>query len=66
MGTNKIYDEYSDRYFVTFNLIGIDDNLIFCGVNDTGGSSLVKLNLIDYSTTHLKELHIHTFALHFL
>lgn len=55
-GTKKIYDEASDRYFIPSNLLGKDNNLIFCGFNDNGGTSLNKLSLTDYSVTFIKEL----------
>jgi ELWxxDGT repeat protein len=55
-GSNKIYDESGSRYFMTSNLIGNDNSLIFCGVNNNGGTSLINLNLVDYSATYIKEL----------
>jgi len=56
LGSSVIYDEWGTNYFMTSNLIAYNDHLIFCGVNNTGGTSLIKLNLIDYSLNHLKEL----------
>ena len=55
-GSNKIYDETGSRYFMTSNLLGNDNSLIFCGVNNTGGTSLINLHLTDYSTDYIKEL----------
>ena len=55
-GSNKIYDKSSNRYFMTSNLKGIENNLIFCGVNDSGGTSLIKINLFDYSLKYILEL----------
>jgi len=55
-GSNKIYDESGNRYFTTSNLLGMEDALIFCGVNNTGGTSLLNLSLTDYSVSHIKEL----------
>ena len=55
-GNNKIYDEYGSKYFMTSNLLGNENSLIFCGVNDTGGTSLINLSLTDYSVNYIKEL----------
>lgn len=55
-GTKKIYDEWGSRYFMTSNLLEHDNSLLFCGVNSTGGTSLINLNLTDYSTTDILEL----------
>lgn len=55
-GSTKIYDESGSRYFMTSNLLGNDNSLIFCGVNNTGGTSLINLSLTDYSVNFIKEL----------
>lgn len=55
-GSNKIYDKFGSRYFMTSNLIGKDGSLIFCGVNNTGGTALIDLSLADYSINYIKEL----------
>lgn len=51
-----IYDKSGDRYFMPSNLLANDNALIFCGVNNDGGTSLIKLNLNDHSLNYIKEL----------
>lgn len=55
-GSNKIYDESGSRYFMTSNLLGRDNSLVFCSFNNTGGTSLINLSLTDYSVNYIKEL----------
>lgn len=55
-GTTKIYDETSSRYFMTSNLATQDDDLVFCGTSENGGTALVHIDLSDYSTTIVKEV----------
>jgi len=61
-GTTKIYDKVNDRYFMTSNLARIGTNLVFCGANVSGGTSLIKMNLVDYTTVDIKELQATTTA----
>ncbi len=44
------------HYFATSNLFKDDDRLVFCGKNVTGGTSLIRMNLTDYSLEYIKEL----------
>lgn len=55
-GSNLIYDKWGSRYFMTSNLLANDSSLIFCGVNNTGGTSLIELRLTDNSVNYIKEL----------
>jgi len=55
-GTKKIYDKNSDRFFMTSKLINNEGNLVFCGVNSKGGTSLLKMDLTNYSIADIKEL----------
>jgi len=54
-GTNKIYDESRTTSYTTSNLLGNENYLMFCGANNTGGTSIIKLDLDDY-TVYLKEI----------
>ncbi len=56
LGSKKIYDELGSRYFMTSNLLGNGSSLLFCGLNDTGGTSLMNLDLTTYSTSEIIEL----------
>lgn len=55
-GTKLIYDVSGDTYFSTSNLYSDGDHLIFCGKNENGGTSLIRMNLQDYSLDFIKEL----------
>ena len=55
-GTKNIYDKVSNRFFMTSNLTNIGGNLVFCGMNTKGGTSLLKMDLTNYSVTDIKEL----------
>jgi ELWxxDGT repeat protein len=55
-GTKNILDKVSNRFFMTSNLTNIGGNLVFCGVNTKGGTSLLKMDLTNYSITDIKEL----------
>ncbi|WPR71277.1 T9SS type A sorting domain-containing protein [Flavobacterium sp. NG2] len=57
-GTKKIYDKYNyNKNLFPSNLINHNNQLVFCGPNQTEGTSLVEMNLNDYSLTYIKELH---------
>jgi len=55
-GNQKIYDESGEHAFMTSNLLGRDENLIFCGLNESGGTSLNVIDLTNYSVKELMEL----------
>ena len=55
-GTKLIYDVSGSTYFSTSNLYSDGDHLIFCGKNENGGTSLIRMNLDDYSLDYIKEL----------
>lgn len=55
-GTTKIYDENSDQYYMPSNLKKNNSSLIFSGVNQSGGTSLLDLNINDLILTEIKEL----------
>lgn len=55
-GTKEIYTNNSNRYFYPSNLVTINNSLIFCASNESGGTSLLSLNLNDYSAKELEEL----------
>ncbi|MBS2213463.1 T9SS type A sorting domain-containing protein [Carboxylicivirga mesophila] len=55
-GTRKVFDSYTNDYFVPSNLVGEEQSLVFTFGNDAGGTSLVKLNLDDLSWTYIDEL----------
>ncbi len=55
-GSKKIYDESGFKHFTTSNLLGEENALIFCGPNDSGGTSLISLDLTDYGVSFIKEL----------
>lgn len=51
----EIYREQSTRYFSPSNFVKKDNSLIFCSSNSIGGgTSLVSLNLDNYSVSELK------------
>lgn len=56
IGTKIIYDESGTDYFATSNLYKDGDKLVFCGKNLSGGTSLIRMNLADYSLEYIKEL----------
>lgn len=55
-GTKKVYDQSGSRYYTTSNLLAGDNSIIFCGSNNSGGTSLISMNLNDYNLTYIKEL----------
>jgi len=55
-GSRKIYDKSGSRYYMTSNLLGKEGALVFCGANNNDGTSLIKLNLEDYTVNYVKEL----------
>jgi ELWxxDGT repeat protein len=56
LGTTKIYDESSANYFMPSNLLSHENHIIFSGSNHSGGTSLIKLNVADNSTTQIKTI----------
>lgn len=55
-GTNEIYYIDNEQYFSPSNFATTSDALIFCSTNETGGTSLVSLNLNSYEISNLTEL----------
>ncbi|WET03702.1 T9SS type A sorting domain-containing protein [Flavobacterium sp. YJ01] len=53
---SEIYVNSSNKYFTPSNFSKTDDSLLFFGSNTSGNTSLLSLNLNDYSVTDLKEL----------
>ncbi|WP_433816202.1 T9SS type A sorting domain-containing protein [Flavobacterium johnsoniae] len=52
----EIYNKISTHYFTPSNFTKTNNSLLFSGANETGGTSLVSLNLTDYKETNLGEL----------
>ncbi len=55
-GTSIIYDQSNHKYFMPSNLLGKKNNLLFTGANENGETSLIKMDLNDFSITHLQEI----------
>lgn len=51
-----IYTNYGSKYFYPSAFVKTDNSLLFSGSNNTGGTSLLSMDLSDYKVTHLKEL----------
>ncbi|WP_286966415.1 T9SS type A sorting domain-containing protein [Flavobacterium sp. UBA4854] len=54
--TSIVYEGYGQKYFFPSNLIQADNSLLFCGPNNTGGTSLLSMDLSTNAITNLKEL----------
>jgi ELWxxDGT repeat protein len=54
--TQQMYSTINSRYFFPSNLSKCDNSLLFCGSNQTGGTSLLSINLADYKMSDIKEL----------
>ncbi|MBB4803103.1 ELWxxDGT repeat protein [Flavobacterium nitrogenifigens] len=52
----EIYVNTSNKYFTPSNFSKTDDSLLFLGSNSNGNTSLLSLNLNDYSVKDLKEI----------
>lgn len=52
----EIYVNNSSKYFSPSNFLKTDDSLLFCGSNASGNTSLLSLNLNNYSVRDLKEI----------
>ena len=55
-GTKEIYRKYGIKYFSPSNLMDYNGNLMFTTSNELGGTSLVSMNLDNYSINYLKEI----------
>ncbi|WP_343697360.1 T9SS type A sorting domain-containing protein [Flavobacterium sp.] len=54
--TTSVYSANSQKYFFPSGLVKTDDSLLFCGPNNTGGTSLLSLNLSNNAVSDIKEL----------
>lgn len=52
----EIYSKTSDHYFSPSNFTKTDNSLLFSTANETGGASLVSLNLIDNTVKNFGEI----------
>lgn len=52
----SVYSVNSQKYFFPSGLVKTDDSLLFCGPNNTGGTSLLSLNLSNDVVSDVKEL----------
>ncbi|WP_264529471.1 T9SS type A sorting domain-containing protein [Flavobacterium sp. N502540] len=50
------YKVYGSKYFSPSNLLKTDDSLLFCGPNNSGGTSLLSMDLGTQLISDLKEL----------
>nr|WP_321233626.1 ELWxxDGT repeat protein [uncultured Psychroserpens sp.] len=51
-----VYSEESNDFYQTSNLINNGNSLLFCGPNTSDNTTLLSLDLNDYSITEIKEL----------
>ena len=56
IGTNKVYDVSGNRYYMTSNLLIKGNSLFFCGMNQSGGTSLLLFDPDNNIITDIKEL----------
>ncbi|TDW52488.1 putative secreted protein (Por secretion system target) [Flavobacterium sp. 270] len=54
--TSVVYSGFGSKYFFPSNAVKSDNSLLFCGPNNTGGTSLLSMDLNNYSIAALQEL----------
>lgn len=55
-GSRIIYETNGERYFMPSNLIKDGNSIFLTSYNNTGGTSLIRLNVTDYSVEYIKQL----------
>ncbi len=55
-GSLNIYDEIRSNYFMTSNLSSWGNQLVLLGPNQSGGTSLLTISLLDYAVSEIKQL----------
>ncbi|MDO6761820.1 T9SS type A sorting domain-containing protein [Tamlana sp. 2_MG-2023] len=53
IGSKIIFDNEENGFFAPSNLLGVNNSLVFFGPNETGSTSLLRINLSDYSVNEL-------------